>query len=121
MTRFSFRAWYPDEKRMEYQKGKTPEWVGDILTNSYYIPMQSTGLLDKNGKEIFESDIVHETYLPFGGEPDKKAVKWDGSCWSLFSADDLFDMQYPAPIPNDLEKSWEIIGNIYEHPELLKS
>ena len=67
-----------------------------------FILMQYTGLKDKNGKEIYEGDIVVET------EQDdstlQRTVVWNESFggWSLFN-----------------KSAYEIIGNIYENPELI--
>ena len=63
--------------------------------------MQYTGLKDKNGKEIYEGDIL-EVY---GGECINYLVE---SLYSIF-----YDR-----INTELE--YEIIGNIHENPELLK-
>ena len=82
--------------------------------------MQSTGLKDKNGKEIFEGDILtngidvmsikrHDTlgfYIDFKGEIDFIA---DGA--------DLEEFEEDA---KEIADIIEIIGNIYENPELLE-
>lgn len=104
--RLKFRAWYSEEKKMEYQEGKTPAWLGDILTNSYYIPMQCTGVKDKNGNLIYEGDVIKtETgaQIVVDWDPTKAGfIPWT---WAY---DDYCD---PSMI--------EIVKNVYENPELI--
>lgn len=101
-----FRGWLNKFKRMDYGKG-------EILLRDYDEIMQFTGLLDKNGKKIYEGDILRvcnkrNLIVEFlGGKFGYKDKNVDGSnmFWSLISLDDIHH---------------EIIGNIYENPELLK-
>ena len=116
-----FRAWYPDDDRMEYQDGKTPAWLGDILTNGYYIPMQYTGLQDKAGKEIYEGDIVQWAgYEVSNGKQmrplRKKAVGMNVDPSRNTFIDDCFHIQN---LIEHGDKFISVIGNIYENPGLL--
>ena len=80
---------------------------------------QYTGLKDKNGKEIYEGDIVEEDIEVGDDDIDgeyRYQVVWDEEtlCWSL-------SPNYGA-IYKDLWEtnlSREVIGNIHENPELL--
>lgn len=77
--------------------------------------MQSTGLKDKNGKEIFEKDI-----LDYNGR--KVIVKWHGS-YASFIYEFVDELQNRTTEWQPLYLSYyhfEIIGNIYENPELLE-
>ena len=79
--------------------------------------MQFTGLKDKNGKEVYEGDIV-SYYQPFAKRTDTHIVKWDDR-WACFG---LFENGNEWCKENDWMKikDIEVIGNIYENPELLK-
>lgn len=80
--------------------------------------MQSTGLTDKNGKEIFEGDILS---VETDEENVKVEVSWD-SKHALFAFE---SKKYNEKIPldelfEDNSYPFKIIGNIYENPELLE-
>ena len=75
--------------------------------------MQSTGLKDKNGKEIFEGDIVD-----YKGR--KALVSWHGS-YASFIYRFVDELQKRNAEWNPLCLAYmrcEVIGNIYENPEL---
>jgi uncharacterized phage protein (TIGR01671 family) len=111
MRTIKFRAWDPLNKYFvfcEFNKIHTVI-VSDLYLEGYV--QQFTGLLDKNGKEIYEGDIVFDE----DGEFSKTCkIEWNNESASFIgiSIDDDggFTME---------EIDGEIIGNIYENPELL--
>lgn len=84
------------------------------------ILMQYTGLKDKNGKEVYEGDIIEFTPKYKPGVRKKSPVIWQEfrACfafkWNDYANEDLFQA-----IQHTNEA--ELIGNIYENPELLNS
>lgn len=82
--------------------------------------MQYTGLTDKNGVEIYEGDLVLHGRSVYVYETNNlNEVVWVQamSCWKLRNRDKASDAD-----DDWLSKSYtlEVIGNIYENPELLK-
>lgn len=74
---------------------------------------QYTGLQDKNGKKVFEGDIlpIYEQ-----GEEYNYKVIYNGDCFMLAMLDSE-QGSYPLSIKNTIS---EVIGNIHDNPELLK-
>ena len=115
-----FRAWYEKEKYMAIQGTPDLETLQSFMFHfGDNVLMQFTGLYDKNGKEIYEGDIV--TY--------KRSVgNWTGKFMTtthkvIFTEEiNAFVMEYGSSYIK-LRKHWgyeyEVIGNIFENPELL--
>ena len=82
--------------------------------------MQSTGLHDKNGVEIFEEDIVE--HLDFNSnEISKSEVRILKGCFYLVISVDGFKYDVPMIDLKDDECILEIKGNVHENQELLEN
>ena len=112
------RMYQPDEVMV----GDGNIWIidedsvaGDWIVNNDIHLMQSTGLIDKNGKEIFEGDI-----LDYKGR--KALVRWHGSYASFIYrfVDELQNRNTEWKPLYLAYMKCEIIGNIYENRELLE-
>lgn len=78
--------------------------------------MQSTGLKDKNGVEIFEADVLKNTR-----NGKIRRVHWNPSCASFhLSKHGIEESKVEYWGLSNPQWSYEIIGNIYENPELLE-
>ena len=113
-----FRAWHDSTKEM-YKDVHTKSSFYELFDNSLYELMQYTGLKDKNGREIYEGDILDNHYR----------VEWNQlHCgWALYNhkgychellADEYYLIGETLP---PWQISAEVIGNIYENSELLKA
>ena len=117
-----FRAWSKTEKIMSDVK-KIDFWNREIDARCFEETeiekielMQSTGLLDKNGQEIFVKDIVD-----YKGR--KAIVKWHGS-YASFIYIFVDELQKRVADWKPLYLSYykfEVIGNRFENPELLEA
>ena len=104
--RFKFRAWDSIAKEYIFDSYALYELFVNDIDNSYQVE-QCTGLKDKNGKLIYEGDIVTGFF-------NNNKVIWDKGSFCVDDGSGVFD---------ELAKSNEdcvIIGNIHENPELLE-
>lgn len=95
--------------------------TGDIPNMTEVIPEtvgQFTGLTDKNGKKIFEGDIVEFTDI-YTGENGRAKIVFEDFKWKYSGC--YYDGN-PIVWLGIYDKSieFEIIGNIYDNPELLE-
>jgi uncharacterized phage protein (TIGR01671 family) len=120
MREIKFRAWYNDVKKMRYFYLYDYEIIEQIYLHNNSEEMEYTGLNDKNGKEIYEGDIVKAKRKVHNWETyeDKNTIR---ECVNYITyCEDRFGVMGYAC---DGLKTWdeiEVIGNIYENPELLE-
>ena len=121
-----YRAWDKLDKEIygveeiHWYLGKF-EFIGDGITFQRLADevelMQSTGLLDKNGKEIFEGDVVRQvrTQPTIENETITGVVTMLEGAWLIVNDNE----QLASDLWSETDEN-EIIGNIYENPELLE-
>ena len=87
--------------------------AGEWIVNNDLNLMQSTGLFDKNGKEIFEGDIVKMAKDVYSDLTYYEIVRHRGGAYRLESNQHGYELWLR-------HTNCEVIGNIYENPELLE-
>jgi len=124
MRELKFRAWdkkrnimigedYPDNWGSEKQEYWADVFeisltgITEITQNARFEIMQYTGLRDKNGKEIYEGDVLCWPKYEGTENQTRWPVEWD---------DERAQFTYWSP-----RMDAEVVGNIYEHPGLIKN
>lgn len=122
-----FRVWYTPFKGKTIGQEMKYGQAGRLITHAEmapdkYVLMQSTGLKDKNGVEIFEGDVVLFSVSDgFDHLVDEKAIVQSSECHSglICKLVDL-DLEYRIYYDPVFHTDYEVIGNIYENKELLE-
>ena len=98
----------------DYVSNISFECFSDWLENEQFVIMQSTGLLDKNGREIFEGDILY--FEPYETHGNDRVVEYiDGAYRGRLIRNGH------SKLLAECVYETKIIGNIYENPDLLES
>lgn len=119
-----FRAWDKETKTMidvSLIDFKKRELVGEhwkfgetnFMSFDEIELMKSTGLFDRNGQEIFEGDILYG----YAGEDFWEIVEFDTEEGKWIRKDIWYNSKLGLSENNEF---MEIVGNIYENPELLE-
>lgn len=125
--RFKFRVWCKTNQEWEKDEICITNKEHYIITNPKFTRVTNidpqyheinfcTGLKDKNGKLIYEGDIIYKK----GSKDYKKEKMYSRVCWdSMYAQFNISDKNGMHQMPSN-SNNIEVIGNIYENSELLK-
>lgn len=121
MREIKFRAWCKKDKMMyydivygiEFEDGSKYNFCNFIGSNDQddyheWVSMQYTGLKDKNGKAIYEGDVLKHK------DDRVSSIEYDAPHFILRHHNGHDGTDFPAK-----RNVFEVIGNIYSNPELL--
>jgi hypothetical protein len=110
MREIKFRAWNTETKQFELPlyRGAANLDINHILAGSTLLYQQFTGLHDKNGKEIYEGDVISSTVWTEGAE-----VYYEGGAFCVGRPSS------EADFVGGIAAGCMVIGNVFENPELL--
>ena len=116
MREIKFRQWRTKANKMIFF---------DLINNSFIVDdfekcpiMQFTGLKDKNGKDIYEGDKLG--YRDEARELRPGVVRWCDYQWVIIAICGDDEGNQDLEMHPDYSDDWEVIGNIYENPELIE-
>ena len=111
---FAYGFYYPSKGRSIIRTEKDGESM--VLPKSVG---QFTGLTDKNGKDIYDGDIIKQGNPPIWFAP--RVVEFRDGSWMGGNIRIYIDQDKNAYKPTEpiSQNSWEVIGNIHQNPELI--
>lgn len=128
--RFKFRVWCKNNKEWEKDEVLISNKNLYLIQNKNFSKRVNfepenhiinfcTGLKDKNGKLIYEGDIVHKSGSKFNGEKILSEIAWSETS-AQFVYSDYIGIGGSHEFRTGTASKMEVLGNIYENPELVR-
>ncbi|WP_429726201.1 YopX family protein [Bacillus paralicheniformis] len=134
MREIKFQAWDLDAEQM-YNWESVKQLFHEHLEHPRVKVRQYTGLKDKNGREIYEGDVIHCVHWFFDGNEIEEhftaSVGFRDGSFTLENINSRYYSDYTAEENgkgicwigdiNYCEEDYEVIGDVYRNPELLEA